>query len=143
MQLDATDHALLTLLRENARAPAVDLARRLGLSRTTVTARLQRLEAARVIVGYTVKLDGDVESRAVRAHVTIVCQPKASPGVEAALRRMAEVRQLHSVSGPFDMIAVVAAPSVAELDRVIDRIGSLDGVERTTSAILLSTRIDR
>ncbi|WP_181706235.1 Lrp/AsnC family transcriptional regulator [Chthonobacter rhizosphaerae] len=143
MQIDDTDKALLALLRENARASTVEIARRLGLSRTTVTARLARLESGRIIVGYTVKLAGEVESRSVRAHITIACHPKASAGVEAALRRLPEVRQLHSVSGPFDMIAVVSAPSVSELDAIIDRIGALEGVDRTTSSILLSTRIDR
>ncbi len=62
---------------------------------------------------------------------------------QAALRRIAELRVLHSVSGPFDLIAVVAAASMVELDELIDRIGQLDGVERTTSAIVLSTRIER
>lgn len=143
MQIDDVDRALIALLREDARAPTAELARRLGLSRTTVTSRLQRLEAAKVVVGYTVRLAGAVESALVRAHVTVACHPKASAGVEAALRRIPEVRQLHSVSGPFDMIAVVAAPSIAELDTLIDRIGALDGVEWTTSSILLSTRIDR
>jgi DNA-binding Lrp family transcriptional regulator len=115
----------------------------MDLSRTTVTSRLARLEQGRVIAGYTVRLAADVESDLVRAHITITCHPKASGGVEGSLRKIAEVRQLHSVSGPFDLIAVVAAPSVAELDRLIDRIGGLEGVERTTSSILLSTRIDR
>jgi DNA-binding Lrp family transcriptional regulator len=53
------------------------------------------------------------------------------------------VRTLHSVSGPFDLIAVLAAESIGALDALIDRIGELEGVERTTSAIVLSTRIAR
>ena len=56
---------------------------------------------------------------------------------------IAEVRTLHSVSGSFDLIAIVEAASIGELDRLIDRIGALDGVERTLSSIILSTRIDR
>ncbi len=59
------------------------------------------------------------------------------------MRAIAQVRALHSVSGDFDMIAGCAAPSVAEMDAVIDRIGELDGVERTTSSIILSTKFDR
>ena len=59
------------------------------------------------------------------------------------VRKIPEVRVLHSVSGPFDLIAIVAATSIVELDTLIDRIGALDGVERTTSAIVLSTRIER
>jgi DNA-binding Lrp family transcriptional regulator len=134
--LDATDRALLALLRENARSPITQLARALNLSRTTVQSRIERLERQRVVVGYT-------EAALVRAHVFITVAPRQSGTIEQALRRIAEVRVLHSVSGPFDLIAVVAAHSIGELDALIDRIGALDGVERTTSAIVLSTRIER
>ena len=141
--LDDTDRALLALLRDNARASAADLARRLKLARTTVQSRIARLERERVIVGYTVVTPDEAEAALVRAHVLITARPKQSAGIEAALRRIPELRTLHSVSGPFDLIAVLAAESIGVLDILIDRIGALDGVERTTSAIVLSTRIAR
>jgi DNA-binding Lrp family transcriptional regulator len=142
-RLDETDRALLALLRDNARLPTSELARRLKLSRTTVQSRLARLERERVVAGYTVAVADEAEAALVRAHVMITLEPRKSAPIESALRRIDEVRTLHSVSGPYDLIAVVAAPSIGELDRLIDRIGALDGVERTTSAIVLSTRIRR
>jgi DNA-binding Lrp family transcriptional regulator len=142
-ELDDVDHALLALLRENARASTAELGRKLGLSRTTVQSRLQRLERRRVVAGYTVVVDEEAESQLVRAHVLITAAPKQGGAIEAALRRVPQVRLLHSVSGPFDFIAVLAAGSIGELDVLIDRIGALEGVERTTSAIVLSTRIQR
>lgn len=142
-ELDATDRALLDLLRENARASTAELARRLKLSRTTVQSRIERLERRRVIAGYTVKVDDEVEAALVRAHVMITLAPRQSVAIELALRRIPEVRVLHAVSGPFDLIAIVAAPSLGELDTVLDRIGELEGVERTSSAIVLSTRLSR
>lgn len=141
--LDPTDRTLLALLREDARRPTAELARALGLSRTTVQSRIERLERRRVIAGYTVTVADAVEAGLVRAHVLITLGPKQVGATEAALRKIPEVRVLHSVSGPFDLIAIVAATSIGELDALIDRIGSLDGVERTTSAIVLSTRIER
>lgn len=141
--LDDTDRKLLALLRDNARASTAELARRLDLARTTVQSRLSRLERERVVVGYTVVVPDEAEAALVRAHVLITAAPKRSAGIEAALRRIPEVRTLHSVSGPFDLIAVLAADSIGALDTLIDRIGALDGVERTTSAIVLSTRISR
>jgi DNA-binding Lrp family transcriptional regulator len=141
--LDKTDHLLLALLRENARASTAELARRLDLSRTTVQSRLERLERLRVVAGYTIVVPDELEAALVRAHVLITVAPRQSAAIEAALRKIAEVRVLHSVSGPFDLIAIVAAHSIGELDALIDRIGALDGVERTTSAIVLSTRIER
>jgi DNA-binding Lrp family transcriptional regulator len=143
IQLDDTDRVLLALLRENARAPTAELARRLKLSRTTVQSRLTRLERSKAITGYTVTVAVDEDAALVRAHILITVEPRKSASIEAALRRIPELRTLHSVSGPFDLIAIVAAASIGELDGLIDRIGVLDGVERTTSAIVLSTRIQR
>jgi DNA-binding Lrp family transcriptional regulator len=143
MQLDDTDRRILALLRENARASNVELARRAQISRTTLQARIERLERARVIAGYTIRGGGEHERQAIRAHVMITAAPKLAPALQAALQKIPEVRTLHSVSGTFDMVAVVVAETVDEMDRLIDRIGALEGVERTTTAIILSTRIDR
>ena len=141
--LDDTDRTLLALLREDARAPVAELARGLKLSRTTVQSRIARLERQGVIAGYTVVVADEIEANLVRAHVLITLAPRQNRAIEQALRKIPELRVLHSVSGPFDLIAIVAAASIGELDSLIDRIGQIDGVERTTSAIVLSTRIER
>ncbi len=141
--MDEIDRRLLSLLRENARASTAALARALGVSRTTVQSRIARLERTGAVTGYTVRASDELERGAIRALVMITVGPKQSAGVEAALRRLPEVRALHSVSGPFDMIAEAAAGSVGEMDALIDAIGALDGVERTTSSVILSTKIDR
>jgi DNA-binding Lrp family transcriptional regulator len=141
--LDATDRALVALLRENARIGHAEAARRLGLSRTTVQARVESLERRGIIVGYTVRLAEEVSRRAVKAHVTIVVAPKASGAVTAALHKMPELRALYSVAGAFDLLAVVEGQNVPTLDAAIDRIGALDGVERTQSSIILSTKFER
>ncbi|MFT0891743.1 Lrp/AsnC family transcriptional regulator [Pseudochelatococcus sp. G4_1912] len=137
------DHMLLALLRENARMPVSTLARRLGLSRTTVQARIERLEGQGVIAGYGVRLSDAYERGLVRAHILITVAPKSVHAVSGALAAIEQVQTLHSVSGTFDLIAIVVARSISELDELIDRIGVLDGVERTLSSIILSTRIDR
>lgn len=141
--LDSTDQMLLNLLREDARTSTTELARKLHLSRTTVQSRMERLERHHVVAGYTIRVADEVERAMVRTFVLITLAPKRSVAIEAALRGIPEVRTLHSVSGPFDLMAILAAESIGELDAAIDRIGQLDGVERTTSAIVLSTRIDR
>jgi DNA-binding Lrp family transcriptional regulator len=143
MTIDPTDRQLLALLAENARAPVAELARKLDLSRTTVQSRIERLERRGVIGGYAVRLSDAHEKGLVRAHVLITAAPKLAPRVETELKQIADVRTLHSVSGHFDMIAIVAAASIGELDQLIDRIGALEGVERTLSSIILSTRIER
>ncbi|UDL87420.1 Lrp/AsnC family transcriptional regulator [Mesorhizobium sp. PAMC28654] len=141
--LSEAEQALLSLLRENARASTAELARRLGVSRTTVQSRIERLEQRGVISGYGVRLSPDYEQGLVRAHVLLTVTPKLADKVVRSLRSLAAVRTLHSVSGNFDMIVIVAAPSIKDLDSLLDQIGAMEGVERTSSSIILSTRIDR
>jgi DNA-binding Lrp family transcriptional regulator len=141
--LDGIDERLILALRENGRASTAQLARLVGRSRTSVQSRIERLERQGVIVGYQVRLAPEHGLGAVRAHVMIKVGPKETRSVAAALRAIAQVRILHSVSGDVDMIAVAATASVSEMDEVIDRIGALDGVERTTSSIILSTKFER
>ena len=137
------DERLLALLAENARTPIAELARRLNLSRTTVQARIERLERHKVIAGYTLRRGAGAERALVRAHVLITVKPKSAARTIADLAQMPEIRTLHSVSGEVDLIAAAAAASVEALDAVIDRIGALDGVERTQTSVILATKVDR
>jgi DNA-binding Lrp family transcriptional regulator len=143
MQLTEKDRTLLALLGDNARTSVAALAKKLSLSRTTVQARLERLEREGVIEGYGVRLSEKYASSLIRAHILITIAPRALPQVTAALERVQAVTELHSVSGSFDLIAIIAAPSIVELNRLIDEIGTIEGVERTLSSIILSTRIAR
>jgi DNA-binding Lrp family transcriptional regulator len=137
------DRQLLSMLRQDSRQPVTKLAADLGLSRANVYARLSRLEEEGIIQGYTVRLGSDYERRLIRAQVMIKVQLKLAKATEDELAAIAELSALHAISGEYDMIAVVEAETVSELNDLIDRIGSLDGVERTTSSILLATKILR
>ena len=141
--MDEIDEKLLLALREDGRASTAELARLVGRSRTSVQSRIERLEKQGVIVGYSVRLAPEHGVGAVRAHVMIKVGAKETRAVAAALRAIDQVRVVHSVSGEVDLIAVAATDSVAEMDQVIDRIGALDGVERTNSSIILSTKFER
>src|SRR5690606_29181176 len=117
-----------------------EIARRLGLSRTTVQSRIERLQRDGVIEGYTVRVGDEYERGRIRAHILITVLPKQMPAVVQALREMPEVRSLHSVSGAHDLVAMGVAPTVGEMDALTDRIGAIEGVERTTSSVILSTK---
>jgi DNA-binding Lrp family transcriptional regulator len=136
------DRQLLELLTRNARISVTDLAKRLKLARSTVQARIERLERSGVIAGYTVKRGGE-QSRQVLAHVSIRVKPNGQADVERKLAKLDGVRTLYTTSGLHDLIAIVAAPTTAELDETIDAIRAVDAVTETVSAILLSTKIDR
>lgn len=140
---DQLDRDLIALLQANARESTADLARKLGIARTTVVARLARLERDGVIVGYTVRLGIDQAGGGVHAHVGITIQPKAARDVIRQLARLPELRQLSSVSGEVDYVALLRAESTARLDALLDEIGDIDGVIKTTTSVVLSVRIDR
>jgi DNA-binding Lrp family transcriptional regulator len=141
--IDEIDRRLIAALGENARAPTTAIARALGLSRTTVQSRIERLERSGAIAGYTVRLSHGHERGQIRAYIMMTVVPRQAPGVIAAVRKMPAIRLLRSVSGPFDLIAEASTGSTAEMDALIDALGALEGVERTTSSIVLSTKVDR
>jgi len=140
---DQLDRALIALLQANARESTANLARKLGVARTTVVARLARLEADAVIVGYTVRLGVEAAERAVQAFVGLSISPKAAKEVIRRLSRLPELRQLSSVSGEFDYMALLRTESTTRLDALLDEIGEMEGVIKTTTSVVLAVRIDR
>jgi DNA-binding Lrp family transcriptional regulator len=141
--MDEHDHRLLTLLTQNARMPTAELARRVGLSRTTVQARIERLENAGAIKGYTLRLGDPARRELIRATVLMAVEPRATAAIVARLKGIEEVERLHTTSGRWDMIALVAARSTADLDAVLDQIGDIEGVKDSETLITLATKLDR
>ncbi|CAN0569653.1 unnamed protein product, partial [Ectocarpus sp. 12 AP-2014] len=115
----------------------------LNLSRSTVQHRLARLESSGVSKGYSVQLGGRFEASQVEAHVSIKVIQKLTSRTNVALENISQVSQLFSVSGEYDLIAIVQAQSLEELSSVLDDIGNLEGVERTNSSVVLETRFRR
>lgn len=142
MQSDETDDALLSLLAENARAPVATLARKLGLARTTVQARIDRLESSGAIAGYTIRRGKPVQAP-LRATVLISIEPRAGPTVLARLKTLRSVEQVHTTSGRWDLIATLSARTTEELDITLDDIGASKGVKGSESLIHLTTKINR
>ncbi len=137
------DQELLLRLRQDARSSISDLARALNVSRSTVQNRIAKLEASGVIRGYSVQLGGEFSANQVEAHVSIKVYQKLTARTNSALEQISQVSQLYSVSGEYDLIAIVQAQSLEELSAVLDEIGNLEGVERTNSAVVLETRFRR
>lgn len=142
MKIDETDQRLVTLLRENARRPVAELARRLNLARTTVQARIERLEAGGVITGYTLRT-AEASRPPLQATVLMSIEPRSGPEVLARLRSLPGVEVVHTTSGRFDLLAQVLAQTTAELDDTIDRIAEARGVRSSESLIHLATKLDR
>lgn len=137
------DRQLIDLLKTNARASVASLARRMGVARSTVKARIARLEAEGVIAGYTVRLGQSPERPAITAHVLLEASAKRADGLIKELKAMPAIRGLYAISGAFDYLAIVETPSTHEMDAILDRIGRIDGVTRTATSIALSVKFER
>ncbi len=137
------DELLLDLLRTNARLPTAVLARRLGVARSTVQGHLERLERSGVIRGYTVELGAAALARQVQAHAMIQVEPQQQSMVERKLKAMPAVTTLLTVSGAYDLIAMLAAESTEALDAALDELRECPGVKSTTTSIVLSRRFGR
>lgn len=134
---------MLGLLRQDARLATAALARELGVARTTVVARLQRLTKTGVIAGYTVRLDSELQKRVLRVHALLSIDAKKGDAVVKALRDISQVRAVFTISGAMDCLALIEAETTDEIDRVLDAIGSVQGVEKTQSSLVLSVKFDR
>lgn len=142
-RLDDLDRQLLALLQADARAPTAELARRLKVARTTVVARIARLEREGVVAGYGVRLGRRLEESAVRAFCGLSVQARSAGAVIKALERMPEVEGAWAVSGEFDYMVQLRCASPQELDALLDQLGQIDGVRQTQTSMVLSQKIDR
>lgn len=141
--LDAIDRNLVALLQTNARESVTTLGKKLGVARTTVLARMARLEQSGVITGYSVRLNQAALERSLQAYVGLSVEPKAGRDVLKRLAKMPEIKLVCSVSGEFDYVAWLRADSPNALDALLDEIGEIDGVTKTNTSVVLAERINR
>lgn len=141
--MTSEDRTLLALLANNAREPTASIARKLGVSRTTVQERIRRLEKTGVIAGYTVRLAEVAPRHRLCAQVLMNVSARHAESLVRELKSMPCCTSLQAVSGAFDYVALVEADATTDLDRYLDAIGQLPGVERTQTLVVLSTKFQR
>ena len=137
--MDSTDLQLLALLRQGARAPVAVLAKKLGVSRGTVTNRLRRLEDDGVITGYTVRLRPDTEADRIVAWMSIGVDGNQTREVIAHLLGEPGVAALHDTNGRWDLLAELRAANLNELAAVLERVRLIKGIGNTETSIHLQT----
>lgn len=142
-RLDELDQQILEMLRVNARLPVVKMAHALGVTRSTVQSRIDAMEHAGVITGYTVGVSHPRQGPRIRAMIMLSVRSRSEPDVVQALSKRFEIVKLWATSGRYDLCALAVTEHTEELDALIDRIRGVQGVEDTFSTILLSTKLDR
>lgn len=143
LPLDRFDQAILRTLATDGRISAVELARRIGLSKSPTQARLKRLEEAGVITGYRALLD---PIRMGQSHVAFV-EVRLSDTREAALQAfnkavvlIPEVEQCHMIASRFDYLLKVRSSDIQAYRRVLgEKISALPHVASTSTYVAMET----
>ncbi len=139
-RIDDTDVRILELLQENGRIKRSRIAEDVGLSVPTVSDRMRKLEERGVLVGYTAQLSPK------RLHVDITAFIRVRidgsehyAGFVKAVTEMAEVQELHSVTGEGSHMLKIRTKSTTTLESLLARLQALPGVHGTTTSIVLTT----
>jgi DNA-binding Lrp family transcriptional regulator len=138
--VDKTDERLIAALRHNARASLSDLALQLDLSRTTVRARIERLQLRGDVLGFTVVLKEDVLRDPVRGLMMIGIEGRGASRIIRQLQGLPEVRAIHTTNGRWDLIVELGTESLETLDTALAKIRTFDGVVSSETNLLLATK---
>ncbi|MCT4609504.1 MAG: Lrp/AsnC family transcriptional regulator [Pelagimonas sp.] len=141
--MDDMDNRLLSALHRDGRASLSELADQLGVTRTTVRTRMAKLRASGQIVGFTVITKQDVSPTPVRGLMMLGIEGRGTERIMGRLAAMQQVRAVHTTNGSWDLIAELGADTLEELDQTLFTIRRLDGVTRSETNLLLSTRRGR
>lgn len=137
--LDVYDRQILTELGRNARLPTQTIANRVGLSRSAVSLRIQRMEREGTITGYTLKKRAQQRPGFVSIFMIQRRDRMRGSDVIAYLRRTPEIGKCWVLSGELDILAVVCATSQERLSDIWHDISRLGGVRDTVTAMALET----
>ena len=139
--IDQLDARILATLREEPRIGVLEISRRLGVARGTVTARMEKLQARGIVTGFGPDLDPGELGYPVLAFVFLeIVQGRLDEAV-ADLRDVPEVLEAHSVTGARDLLCRVVARDNGHLQDVINRMVRHPTVRRSTSYISMSRQI--
>jgi DNA-binding Lrp family transcriptional regulator len=137
--IDETDRKLIALLRANAREPAASLAKKLKVSRGTVTNRIARLVAGGAIKGFTVRLAAEAEANQMRAIMCIAIQGEKSGKVVKALKGFPEIENIHTTNGRWDLVAELCTSTLSGFSQALDQIRLIEGIAATETSLLLAS----
>jgi DNA-binding Lrp family transcriptional regulator len=142
--MDPVDERIVALMRDNARRSYQDIGRRVHLSAPAVKRRVDRLERAGVLLGYTAVVDPEAFGWRAQAYVDLYCEGTMSgEAVRIAVAGEPGVVSAHTVAGEASAVLHVMAPDTKGLELALERIRRTPGVTRTVTRVVLSTLFTR
>jgi Lrp/AsnC family leucine-responsive transcriptional regulator len=137
--MDEIDLKLIRLLQENARYPLKHLAEEVFLSPPAVSSRIEKLEKAGIIKGYTANVDKLKLGYNITAFINLAMSPKEKPVFYPFISACPNVIECNCVTGPYSMLIKVAYNTTMELDAFI---GQLQKFGNTETQIVFSTPVE-
>lgn len=138
LTIDRLDADLIKTLAENPRVGLLEVARRLGVARGTVSARLDKLVRRGVVKGFGPEVEPAAVGFPILAFVWLeIAQGRLDEAVEQ-LHGVPEVLEAHATSGDRDLLCRVVAKDPEHLQEIINRMVRTGSVRRSTSHIALS-----
>jgi DNA-binding Lrp family transcriptional regulator len=142
--MDEIDSRIIALLRENARRSFQDIGAHVSLSAPAVKRRVDRLQEAGVIRGYSAVVDPAKLGWGTLAIVSLYCEGRMSASeVQAVLAPHQEVISAYTVAGESAAVLLLRARDTTHLERTLEQIREPPGVIRTQTQVVLSTVIER
>ena len=143
MTIDTLDRRIIDELRIDGRASFADIGTRVGLSPSAVKRRIDRMQDAGVIRGFGVYLDPDVDGQSIEAIVELFCTGTVAPDeLRRILGGIPHVVEAYTVTGAADALVRMRASTMADLEIALESMRLARQVDKTTSAIVLSSLIE-
>ncbi|MFE9772662.1 Lrp/AsnC family transcriptional regulator [Streptomyces sp. NPDC005931] len=135
--IDPLDARILLALDDDPGATILQLAKVLGVSRNTVHARLQRMDRAGVLLGFSQRVSPATLGYTLVAFVSLAIGQREGAGALRLLEGIPEVVEVHATTGEADLLVKVVARDTADLHRITTAILDIEGVVRTSTAVSL------
>lgn len=139
--MDNLDLGILEILKENGRATASDISRRIKLSVPAVSERMRRLEESGIIQEYTVRINREELGYKLLAIISVnIGQTGNIQGFRSTITKYPEVIECHHMAGEYDYMLKVLLRDTSDLEEFISRkLKSIKGVEKSNTQVVLST----
>lgn len=144
-EIDNTDLKILEILRDDAKKPFTEVARRVNVSQGTVHVRMTKLEEAGIVEKTTLKLNYARLGYDITAFIGIFLEKSALyDKVVGKLKEIQEITSIHYTTGNYSMFVKIHCRDTNHLKEVLhDKMQQVDGIERTETMISLEESLDR
>ncbi|MCL2418065.1 MAG: Lrp/AsnC family transcriptional regulator [Conexibacteraceae bacterium] len=138
VQLDEIDQQIIDLLRDDARRTLTDIAQRVNLSPAPVKRRIDRLEQAGVITGYTVTLDHALIGPTIEAFTELRFAGDADiDEILGAVESIPEIREVFTMAGDPDALLRIRVNDMEHLKAVVNQLRRTGRVTGTKTLMVL------